>query len=346
MTKSFLLSELAKEVGGSIRGDAGTRISGVNSISQAGPEDLTWLAAAKYGDALNVSRAGAVVVSKRYGETPMPALLVEDPEQAFAQLLARFADEVPRPETGIHPTAIIAQDAQIDAGVAVGPYTIIGKRARVGRGTVIHGSVHLGDDVRLGADCELWPGVMIRERCTLGERVIVHGNTVIGADGFGYLFRDGRHVKIPQIGTVEIGDDVEIGAGCCIDRAKFGATRIGAGTKIDNQVQVAHNVQIGPNCILVAQVGIAGSAQLGAGVVLAGKVGIHDNVSLGEGSLVAACACVSKDVRDGAKVIGIPAQDMDQWVRERAKVKQLPRMADQLKELIRRIERLEASADD
>jgi UDP-3-O-[3-hydroxymyristoyl] glucosamine N-acyltransferase len=188
--------------------------------------------------------------------------------------------------------------------------------------------------------------VVLRERCTLGDRVVVHPNTTIGADGFGYQFFDGKHNKIPQIGTVIIEDDVEIGANSTIDRAKFGATRIGRGTKIDNLVQIAHNVQIGPHCVIVAQCGIAGSARLGTGVVLGGQVGVRDHAVLHDGVQSAACACISKDVPAGTTVIGSPALEQEQWIRERGRLRRLARVADQLQGLIERVERLEAAADD
>jgi UDP-3-O-[3-hydroxymyristoyl] glucosamine N-acyltransferase len=187
--------------------------------------------------------------------------------------------------------------------------------------------------------------VVVRERCTIGQRVIIHPNTTVGSDGFGYQFVQGKHVKIPQIGTVTIEDDVEIGANCAIDRAKFGTTRIGRGTKIDNLVQVAHNVQIGPGCVLVAQCGIGGSARLGQGVVLGGKVGVRDHIVVNDGAKSAACACLSKDVPAGATVFGIPAVEQEQWLRERARVRRLPSLFEQVDALIKRVEQLEATAD-
>lgn len=344
--RSFLLSELAKHVSGAVRGDGGVRITGVNSIEEAGPGDITWLTDEKYAEALGDSQASAVVVPQRYGATPMPAILADDPAYAFALILEKFAPPIPRPPAGIHPSAVVAESAEIGEEVAIGPHVVVGERARIGSRSVLHAQVFIGADTVLGEDCELWPGVVVRERCTLGRRVVIHPSSTIGADGFGYHFTQGRHHKIPQIGRVEIGDEVEIGAGCAVDRAKFGATRIGAGTKIDNQVQVAHNVQIGPGCIIVAQTGLAGSVRVGRGAVLAAKVGIGDHLSIGEGAVVAACSCVSKNLRPGARVVGIPAVDMEQFIRERGKVKQLPRMAEQLRDLIKRVEQLETSTDD
>lgn len=345
MGKSFRLMEIAKWVDGVVRGDASTAITGVSSLGEACASEISWVAHERYLPQLRSSRAGAVVVAERMGATPMPAILCEKPELAMTIILDRFAPEVPRPPAGVHPTAVVAESARLGREVAVGPHVVIGEEAQIGEGSVLHAGVFVGGESRLGKHCELWPHVVVRERCTLGDRVVIHPNSTVGSDGYGYTFADGRHVKIPQIGAVEIGDDVEIGANCAIDRAKFGATRIGNGTKIDNQVQVAHNVQIGPHCLIVAQCGIAGSTRLGQGVVLGGKVGIKDHVELGDGAQVAACACLSKDVPAGRTVIGVPAVEREEFVRERARLKRLPELAEQVKSLVKRIEQLESSAD-
>lgn len=346
MAKSYTLAEIAKWVGGLVRGDASVRISGVSGIEEAAPSQITWLAHEKYIPQLRASRAGAAVVPEQFGETPMPALLTENPAVAIAEILGRFAPPIPRPAVGVHPTAIVASSARIGRDVAIGPHAVVGEKARIGDRTVLHANVFVGERTELGRDCELWPGVMVRERCTLGDRVIVHPNTSIGADGYGYQFLDGRHAKIPQIGTVEIEDDVEIGANCCIDRAKFGVTRIGAGTKIDNLVQVAHNVQTGSHCLIVAQCGIGGSARLGTGVVLGGKAGLREHVVIGDGAQIGGMTGISKDVPAGRRMFGIPAVEYDQFVQERSKLRRLPKLADQVKTLIERVERLEATADD
>lgn len=345
MNKTYPLAEIAKWVDGLVRGDASLRISGVAGVQEAEPSHITWLADEKYIVQLRTSRAGAVLVPERFGETPMPAILCRDPSLAILTVLEHFAPPVPRPPVGVHPSSQVSDNARLGKEVAIGPYVTVGEQAHIGDGTILHAGVFVGADTVIGSHCELWPGVVVRERCQLGNRVIVHPNSTIGADGFGYQFVQGRHRKIPQIGTVRIEDDVEIGANCCVDRAKCGVTVIGRGTKIDNLVQVAHNVQIGPDCMIVAQTGIAGSARLGRLVVLGGQVGIKDHVTLGDGVQAAACSGVTKDVPSGATIIGSPAVAQDEWVRERAKVRRLPRMADQLADLIKRVEQLEASAD-
>jgi UDP-3-O-[3-hydroxymyristoyl] glucosamine N-acyltransferase len=328
-----------------VRGDATTRISGVAGVQEAGPADITWLAHDKYAPQLRVSKAGAVLVPEQAGETPMPAVLCANPSAAIITILEHFAPPVPRPAAGVHPTATVASSAQIGSNVAIGPQVIVEEGARVGDDCILHAGVYIGAESAIGRNCELWMNVVVRERCTLGDRVVVHPNTTIGADGFGYQFLKGKHVKIPQIGTVRVEDDVEIGANSCIDRAKCGATVIGRGSKIDNLVQVAHNVQIGPDCMIVAQTGIAGSARLGRFVVVGGQVGIRDHVTLHDGAQVAACAAVSKDVPSGVIVIGMPAVPHEEFVRDRASVHRLPKMVQQLADLIKRVERLESSAD-
>jgi len=339
MSDSYPLAEIAKWVGGVVRGDASTRITGVAGLDEADSSEIAWLADERYAPQLKSSRAGAVVVPRHFGATPMPAILCDDPSLAISAVLAKLAPAIPRPAPGVHPTAVVSPTARLGESVRVGPCVVIGDNAVVGDRTVLHAQVFVGPDVRIG------PGVVIRERCTIGNRVVIHPNCTIGADGFGYQYVGGRHVKIPQIGGVEIEDDVEIGANSTVDRAKFWVTRVGRGTKIDNLVQVAHNVRIGPNCMIVAQCGIAGSTRLGQGVVLGGKVGLRDHISLGDGVQVAAFACVSKDVPAGKTVIGSPAVEHEQFVRERAKVRRLPEMADQLRALVKRVEQLEASTD-
>ena len=346
MSKTYTLAEIAKWVDGVVRGDASVRIGGVNGIAEADSSQITWLADEKYAPQLRVSKAGAVVVPESFGETVMPAILSANPTLAMAKILAKFASPVPRPAPGIHSSAQVASTAKIGQDVAIGPGVIVEEGAKIGDRTVLHAHVFVGAETVVGRACELWQGVVVRERCTLGDRVIIHPNTTVGADGFGYEFVGGQHVKIPQIGVVQIEDDVEIGANCAIDRAKFGVTRIGRGTKIDNLVQIAHNVQIGASCVIVAQCGIAGSARLGQGVVLGGKVGVKDNVVLHDGVQAAACACISKDLPAGSRVFGVPAVDYHQFLRERSKLRRLPAVVEQFEALTKRVEQLEASAND
>lgn len=346
MDSSYSVGQIAQWVNGEVRGDADARVCTVAGMREAGPDQITWLADRKYLKDLPNCRAGVVLVDRSVDDAPIPTIVCDRPELAIITVLEKLAPPTPRPTPGIDPTARVAESAQIGNEVAIGPHAIIGERARIGERCVIHAGVHIGDDTVLGEDCEIWNHVVIRERCTLGRHVVIHPHCTIGADGFGYVYANGQHNKIPQIGTVIIEDEVEIGANCCIDRGKFGPTRIGAGTKIDNLVQVAHNVSIGPGCILVAQCALGGSAQLGQGVVLGGKVAIRDHVTVHDGAMVAGCSCVGADVEAGQRVMGIPAVDFQQHQRGQARVYRLAQFFEQVRALAKRVDQLETAAND
>ena len=345
MATSFTLAELAKRANGQVRGDATLRVDGVAALAEAGPHEITWVADDRHAGRLETSRAGAAVVATGFGPTPMPVILTDDPNLAVIEILTAFAPPVGHPPPGVHESAVVSPTARLGEAVAVGANAVIGDDAILGDRTIVHPNVVIGCETRVGAECLFWPGVVIRERCRLGDRVICHPNATIGADGFGYHFTGGRHVKIPQIGTVEIDDDVEIGAGTCIDRAKFGATRIGQGVKIDNHVQIAHNVVIGPHSMIVAQVGLGGSARLGAGVVMAGRAGARDHVVIGDRAQVAAASVALRDVPAGKMVNGTPAIDHRTHLRSQVLVGRLPEYVALIKDLSRRVEQLEATAD-
>jgi UDP-3-O-[3-hydroxymyristoyl] glucosamine N-acyltransferase len=231
------------------------------------------------------------------------------------------------------PPSLCTATAVLGEGVAIGPFVSIGNRTRIGSRSVIHAGCFIGDDVVIGNDCELFPNVTIRERITIGDRVVIHAGSVLGTDGFGYRWDGRRHAKIPQIGTIIIEDDVEIGSCVCIDRAKFSSTRVGKGSKIDNLVQIGHNVQIGPHCIIVGQVGLAGSVKLGAGVVLGGQAAVRDHISMGDGAMAAACSGVAEDVAPKQIVSGTPALPHRQSLREQAALRHLPEMRNEIREL-------------
>lgn len=339
------LAELAERVGGTVRGDGRVPIRGVATIDEATPADLTWAVGPTFEQRLSTSRAGAVVGRMDLPAMPMPALLVRDVDNAIADILAYFQFPLHRPEAGIHATAVIDPSAQLGNGAAVGPHVVVGPRTRIGRNTILHAGVWIGADVLIGDDCEFWPHVFLGDRCRIGSRVCAWPNAVIGRDGFGFIFRQGRHRRIPQVGMVAIEDDVEIGAGACIDRAKCGITFIGAGTKIDNLVQVAHNVRTGPHCILVGQAGVSGSVRLGAGVILAGQVGVADGLEIGEQTQVTAQSGVTKSLPARIVADGKPAQERMAALREQAAVRRLPKLLEQIRDLTRRVQELETSAN-
>jgi UDP-3-O-[3-hydroxymyristoyl] glucosamine N-acyltransferase len=274
-----------------------------------------------------------------------PALRVDDADLATARILELFAPPVPRPPAGVDSGARVAKSAQLGADVAIGFNVFIGERVRLGARTILHSGVYVGDDTTIGDDCVLFPNVTVRERVRIGSRVTIHAGSVLGSDGFGYRWDGVKHAKVPQIGTVIIEDDVEIGSCVCIDRAKFSATTVGRGTKIDNQVQVGHNVRIGPHCIIVGQVGLAGSATLGTGVVLGGQTAVRDHTTMGDRSMAAGKAGVVDDVPAGQAVSGMPAIPHRQSLREQAALRRLPDLVVQVRKMHEEIEALRKQLD-
>ena len=324
-------------------GAASRPITGIAMLSEATPQQLSFLGSEKYLAEFARTSAAAVIVQKRVKLPPghgRAVLLVDDADLAVAQLLKEFAPPVPRPPAGRHPTAIVAPSASVGDGTRIGPNVVIGDDCRIGGNCIFHAGVIIGASVDIGDDCEFFPNVVIRERVTIGKRVIIHAGSVLGSDGFGYRWNGKEHQKIPQIGTVIVEDDVEIGSCVCIDRAKFSATRIGRGSKIDNLVQVAHNVVTGPHCIIVGQAGLAGSVTLGAGVVLGGQSAVRDHVTMGDGSAVAACSGVAEDVDPKTIVSGLPALPHRQTLREQAALRRLPDLVVQVRRLQEELERL------
>jgi UDP-3-O-[3-hydroxymyristoyl] glucosamine N-acyltransferase len=323
-------------------------ITGLATLTDATSDELTFITSDAYADQLSATRAAGVIVQKKLRVVP-PAdkavFTVDDADQAVAKVLELFAPPVPRPAPGVDATARVAPSATLGPGVAVASNAYVGQRTRVGARTVLHPGVYLGDDVTVGEDCVLFPHVVVRERITIGSRVTIHAGSVLGTDGFGYRWDGSKHAKVPQIGTVVVEDDVEIGSCVCVDRAKFAATRIGRGTKIDNLVQIGHNVQVGPHCIIVAQVGIAGSAKLGTGVVLGGQVAIRDHASVGDGAMVAATSGVAEDVPPKAIVSGTPALPHRQSLRENAALRRLPDLVVQVRKLQEEIEALKKKVE-
>jgi len=342
---NLTVRELAERLGGQLDGNGEAVLTGIASLESAGPGDLTFVVDARRASRLATTKAGAALVAADAPAAPLPLIRVEHVQAAVAEVLAIIGETEELPPAGTHPTAIVAGDARLDEGVAVGPCAVVGARARLERSAVVCAHAVVGADAHIGAETILLPGTVVESRCRIGRRCRVGPNAVIGSSGFGYYLAEGRQKRVPHIGTVEIGDDVDIGACSCVDRAKFGATRIGDGTKIDNLVQVAHNVQIGRGCALAGQAGIAGSAVLKDGVVLGGHAGIRDNITLGEGVQASAFAAVAQDVPAGMTVTGVPASDARKMLRVFQIWAKLPEMRDRLKKLEKRLEALEPPED-
>jgi UDP-3-O-[3-hydroxymyristoyl] glucosamine N-acyltransferase len=316
-------------------------IRGVAGIREALPGDVTFLANARYESHLTETRASAVICDRQPRECSIPMLQVDNPYLAFQQAVRVFRPDLYRPAPGVHPTAVIAPDATLGEDVSIGPYCVVESGARLGTRTVVMAGGYIGGRAEVGEGSFLYPRVVIREECVVGARCILHAGVVIGADGFGFAFDAGRYHKVPQVGNVVIGDDVEIGANTCVDRATTDSTRIGDGTKIDNLVQIGHNVIIGRHCIIVAQVGVAGSTQLEDYVTLGGQVGVGGHLRLEKGAIVAAQSGVSRNVKAKEIVSGYPAIAHAAWKRASVLMRRLPQLFQRTKELEQRVETLE-----
>jgi UDP-3-O-[3-hydroxymyristoyl] glucosamine N-acyltransferase len=336
---SMLLREVAERLGCELRGDGFVLIQRVAAIEHAGAGDLTFVANPRYASHLGGTKAAAVIVSANVA-TSLPSLLSTNPYLTYARAVALLHPE-DRPEPGIHPSAQVHASALLDDGVHVGALVVVGARARIGRGSVLHPLVAIAEDATIGEDCVLHSGVAVRERCRLGNRVIVQNGAVIGADGFGFAKDEqGRYHKIPQRGIVVVEDDVEIGALTAIDRAALTETRIARGVKLDNLVQIGHSVTIGEDTVLAGQVGIAGSTSVGRRVTLAGQVGVAGHLEIGDGVIATAQTGIPASVEAGRVVSGYPAIDNRAWLKSSAVFARLPELQKRVRELEREIEEL------
>ncbi|NLF32961.1 MAG: UDP-3-O-(3-hydroxymyristoyl)glucosamine N-acyltransferase [Planctomycetes bacterium] len=348
MAKTLTLQQIADALGIACQGDPQAVISTVASIEAAGPTDVTFAVDERRLALLCGSRAAAAIVP-RGASVPegMVALPADHPEAALATVLGLLAEEEDLPPAGIHPTAIIDPGASVGEDVAIGPYVLVGPGATVGDRVVLAAGVSIGREAAVGDDSVLLQGAVVGHHCRLGRRCRLGPNAVIGGQGFGFYRRDGQWRRVPHIGTVQIGDDVEIGACSCVDRAKFGATRIADGTKLDNLVQIAHNVQLGREVRAAALVGVAGSTVIGDNVVLAGHVGVGDNITIGKDTQVGAYSAVTQSAAGGEAICGIYlTQPIYQHMRTLTACQSVPQLRKQVKELQARLDALESRTDD
>jgi UDP-3-O-[3-hydroxymyristoyl] glucosamine N-acyltransferase len=332
------LKEIAEFIGGEIVGDENIVIKGIAGIQEAAEGDITFLANPKYSSYLEKTRASAVITSRDVNAQSKPIIQTDNPSLAFTKAANFILPPQEEHFKGIHKSAAIGKNVKLGRNVAIGACVVIEDDCSVGENTVIYPNCYLGRKSSIGSGVLIYSNVSIRENCSVGNRVIINCGTVIGSDGFGFVAVEGTHHKIPQVGTVVVEDDVEIGANVTIDRARFDKTMIGAGTKIDNQVQIAHNVRIGKNCLIVAQVGIAGSVVIGNNVILAGQVGVVGHVSIGDNSVVMAGAGVVKSLPAGSIVWGIPAKPADEAKKISACVQMLPKLFETVRELKNKVE--------
>jgi UDP-3-O-[3-hydroxymyristoyl] glucosamine N-acyltransferase len=335
---TFTARELADQIGAILEGDAGFRVTGCASHEDAAASELIFVDSEKHLESAARSRAVCLVVTPDAALSGKALLRAANPKLAFAKAAAMLHPPAPLAQ-GIHPTAIVAASAKLGEGVALGPYTVIEDGAEIGAGSQIGPYSFVGRNAKLGAGCRLHPRVTIYEGMRIGARALIHSGVVIGADGFGLVFGEGHYFKFPQIGTVEIGDDVEIGANTTIDRGALGATRLGNDVKLDNLVHIAHNVQIGDHTAISAQTGIAGSSTIGSKAIIGGQVGIGDHCHLEDGAILGSkCGILpGKIVRGGVPVWGIPAKPL-------AKFKEVQFWHDRLPDLAERLKALEANA--
>ncbi len=336
---SFTIGDIAAKIGGEVVGDASAKISGVAPAEKAGAGDLTFAENEKYLAAAEASQAAAILVSGKVPTSSRTLIKVGNVRVAIARLLPIFFP----PEEfapGIHPGAVIHSTAQVDASAHIGPHSVVGARTRIAAKCVLMGGNHLGNDCEIGEETRLFQNVVLYHHTRIGKRVAIHASTVIGSDGYGYVFDQGRHNKVLQVGNVIIEDDVEIGANAAIDRGALGSTVIGAGTKIDNLVHVAHNVVMGKHVLVMGQCGFAGSTQLGDYAVIASQSGIAGHLKLGRQATVGAKSGVMRDVADGETVLGIPAQPHQAQKRQWVAVQRLPEMTKRLRELEQQVEEL------
>ena len=338
------LAQIATHVAGRLEGPPDIHITGLAELRLAQQGELSFLISDADLPAVEQTQASAVLLPEALPPISLPMVRVKDVSEAINIVLELFVR--PRQNlSGIHPQALVASDAVLAKDVYVGPYCVVESGASVGEGSILQAHCYVGRDCVIGENCHLRQGVVVAERCRIGSRTVLGENVVIGSEGFGYRSRDDHHRLVPHLGAVSIGDDVEIGPGSCVARAKFGFTVIGHGTKIDSLVYIAHNVRVGEHCLIAAQTGIAGSAKLGKHVVFGGQVGVRDHVTIGDGVIAGARTAIHHDVPAGSIVLGMPALERRQALREQAALRKLPELVSKVKKLQQRLDELESAAD-
>ena len=343
--KTLSAQQIAEMVQGTVIGDAGKVCSGVAGVRDANSDTVSFVGSKKYQHQLATTAAGIVLVNKDLEKEPLNGrtfIVCSNVDIAFAQVLAFFAPEPVTYAPGIHPAAVVDPSAKIGKNVHIGACAVVERDAEIGDNTVILPGAYIGVAAKVGSDCYIAPNAVIMFRCTVGNKAIIHAGVVIGADGFGFIPGPQGLVKVPQTGIVEIGNDVEIGANTTIDRARFGKTKIKDNVKIDNQVMVAHNVEVGESSILVAQCGIAGSAEIGRGVILAAKVGINGHITIGDGAQIAGTSGVHKSLPPGAIAMGTPAESQREFLARLMLPKKVEKLQAKIDELTAEIEKLTA----
>jgi UDP-3-O-[3-hydroxymyristoyl] glucosamine N-acyltransferase len=332
---TLTISKIAEILGGKVDGDGSAEITGLAKIEEAQSGQLSFIANSKYHKFIEKTQASAILVDLDFPKSDRTLIRIRNPYFAFLKMAEQFYVQEPQVALGIHHTAVIGQDCEIGEKCAVGAHVVIGKKCKIGRNTIIHPGVVIGDNVQVGENTIIYANVSIREKCRVGKKVIIHPGAVIGADGFGFAFEDGKYHKLPQMGNVVIEDEVEIGANTTIDRATMGETVIKKGAKIDNLVQIAHNVQVGENTVIAAQTGLSGSIKVGKYVKIGGQAGFVGHIEIGDNAMIGAQSGVTKSVPENAFISGYPARPHMTAKREEASLTKLP-------ELLKKIRLLES----